>query len=467
MVGRFCSMLAVLFVSFAAQEQTILQSEKMTPLPSGEYRHQKFSLPDGRHGWKVTLPEQRPLATPALADGMLFVGGGFGSYEFYALDATTGKKVWQFHTGDDGPTAAVVKRGYVIFNTESCILYVLRAKTGEVVWQKWLGDPLMNQPAVEDDRVYMAYPGQDGNHYLICLGLEDGREIWKVPIAGDLISAPVIDNKSVYATTLEGTVYRFDDRSGKVLWSEKRNATSAPFVWADRVFTSIRTEKDSLTAERKVVKRQFEGLGSLENASGRLNQQQLWVEQRADYLEYNPASRYAQAQKTMDAGVGFSSAPAAAKLEQSQANLGVATVAGVWEYQGSRPAIGNGRLYSAMGDNLQCVDARTGKNYWTQSLKTDRDLGSRGITPPALTKDKIFVGTTSGDIICYRAEDGKPLWQYNIGEPIRFQPAIYQGAVYVATDRGNVYRIETGDPSDDGWHMWGGGAAHNGLTGSE
>jgi outer membrane protein assembly factor BamB len=46
------------------------------------------------------------LATPAVVDGKVFLGGGFGSYEFYALDAKTGKLLWQYRTGDDGPTAA-------------------------------------------------------------------------------------------------------------------------------------------------------------------------------------------------------------------------------------------------------------------------------------------------------------------------------------------------------------------------
>jgi hypothetical protein len=34
------------------------------------------------NGWRVTVPGRQPLATPALADGRLFLGGGFGSYDF-------------------------------------------------------------------------------------------------------------------------------------------------------------------------------------------------------------------------------------------------------------------------------------------------------------------------------------------------------------------------------------------------
>jgi outer membrane protein assembly factor BamB len=45
-------------------------------------------------GWKVTIPGNRPLATPAVAEGKVFVGGGFGSHEFYAFDASSGERVW-------------------------------------------------------------------------------------------------------------------------------------------------------------------------------------------------------------------------------------------------------------------------------------------------------------------------------------------------------------------------------------
>src|SRR5262245_57003168 len=113
---------------------------------------------DGRrNGWKVSIPGWRPLTTPAVADGRLFLGGGFGSYYFYALDATTGQVLWQYQTKDDGPTAAVVHDGHVAFNTESCELEVLNT-AGRPVWKRWLGDPLLSMPAMADGRVYQVYP---------------------------------------------------------------------------------------------------------------------------------------------------------------------------------------------------------------------------------------------------------------------------------------------------------------------
>src|SRR5262252_9531347 len=104
---------------------------------------QSFTDPGtGFTGWRAQLGAGRAIPTPAVSDGRLFVGGGFGSYEFYGFDARTGKPAWHLRTEDDGPTAAVLADGLAVFNTESCTLEVVEMATGEVVWERWLGDPL-------------------------------------------------------------------------------------------------------------------------------------------------------------------------------------------------------------------------------------------------------------------------------------------------------------------------------------
>src|SRR5213594_3696686 len=116
-------------------------------------------------GWRIQIDRVRAVPTPALAGDRLFVGGGFGSYDFYSFDARTGAPAWRLHTSDDGPTAAVISQGFAVFNTESCTLEVVEAASGKVVWEKWLGDPLLAQPAVMDRRIFMVYP-KAGAHWL-------------------------------------------------------------------------------------------------------------------------------------------------------------------------------------------------------------------------------------------------------------------------------------------------------------
>jgi Ca-activated chloride channel family protein len=436
-----------------------------------------FTSKDGqKNGWKVVIPGKRPLATPAVAGDRVFLGGGFGSHEFYAFDALTGKKVWQYATRDDGPTAAVVADGYVAFNTESCELEILTVQ-GKPVWKKWLGDPLMSMPAIADGKIYMAYPNSKGDrqHYLACFELTSGKELWKKPIAGEIITAPVVVGEQVYLATLEGSLHCFGS-DGSLVWKEKRNATSAPVVWKDRCYFSRRDET-TIKKAGKAIKQQHEELALRGKQSDAQVKALPQTRRPADYLDYRKRanSGIEVANQNQDASVGFPGATGGmgtagfkgdANIGQAQMNLGQATVAGVWSYQGSRPIVSGDRLYSAMGDTLQCLDPRTEKVLWKKNLhegKRQTELLDAVLTPPALVNGKLFLGTAAGEVLCLSAESGARLWSVHVGEPITFQPAIARGRVYVATSAGSLICLETGDPRDDGWLMWGATASHNGI----
>ncbi len=59
-------------------------------------------------------------------------------------------------------------------------------------------------------------------------------------------------------------------------------------------------------------------------------------------------------------------------------------------------------------------------------------------------------------------EDGKIEKEYQVGTPIRFQPTIENGRIYVGTQDGRLICINTKDPLLTGWPMWGKNAAHTG-----
>jgi len=484
----------------------------------------RFKSKDGtKKGWKVVIPGKRPLATPAVVDGKVFLGGGFGSHEFYAFDARTGKLLWQYRTNDDGPTGAVVDDGYVAFNTESCELEIL-ALNGKPVWKKWLGDPLMSMPAISDGRLLMAFPNSRGDrhHYLACFDLKKGKEYWRKKIAGEIITAPMVDDGQVFLTTLEGTVYCFHAKDGLLAWTQKgKNATSSPTIAQGRCWFSRRETKTEAKGGKK-VKQQTEQL-AVRSLQKKAAVHDLSATSRvADYLDYAKrrgggmggfgGSAKEAASQLFDADVGFdgggvglteaqtlaqaapgqNAAPAQgapqvqapappgvggkgdAKIGQAMANLGQGSVHGVWSYQGSKPIFYKGRLYSSMGDTLLCVDPKNEKVIWEKQFQPQKNekkkkkkqelLLDAMISPPALVNDKVFVGTGYGEIACLQANTGKPVWNVSIGESIVFQPAVADGRVYVSTESGSLYCLETGDPKDDGWLMWGANAAHTGRA---
>jgi outer membrane protein assembly factor BamB len=462
-----------------------------------------FSTKDGKKkGWKVVIPGNRPLATPAVVGGKVFVGGGFGSHEFYALDAASGKLVWRYQTKDDGPTAAVVQDGYVAFNTESCEIEIL-ALDGKPVWKKWLGDPLMSMPAISSGKLYMAYPDSKGDrrHYLACFELKTGKQFWKKPIAGEIITAPVVVDEKVYLATLEGTLYCFGQHDGDLIWQEKKNATSSPVVWNHQCYFS-RREETTVTKDGKSQKQQNEQLAVRGTAAKGQVKDLKETARPADYLDYakRASSPVESENQKQDSQVGFAakapiggfgggglglgglgggglgggglggSGKGDAKIMQAMDNIGQGSVHGVWAYQGSKPFIYQGRIYSAMGDTLNCVDAKTDKIRWKKTLRplNDKDpvkqVVNSLLTPPVLVNNKVFLATTFGEVFCLTAESGEVLWSAEIGEPVVFQPVVAKGRIYLSTNSGHLYCLETGDSKDDGWLMWGASASHNGMV---
>jgi Ca-activated chloride channel family protein len=453
------------------------------PATAGELKPAAFKTADGRSGWVVRIPGARPLATPAYSDGLVFVGGGYGSHEFYAFDARTGRLAWKTNTGDDGPTAAVVEDGYVAFNTESCTLVVVGEKTGKLVWQEWLGDPLMSQPAISKGRLYMAYPAgqrgqgggqhgaahaqqqhstklaagaEAGSHRLLCADLKTGRHLWEQAISSDVISAPVISDGKVYFTTFDGTSYSLDAMDGRVVWKKQNAGTSAPLIVAGEVVVTQKEERES---------KSYEGLQRLDARRGVAKDDRLLARDEAAYLGKDKGGGVAlqpEAQGSLDSSVGFSNAPASAELGKANEHLGVNTVVGGWAYQGSRAAYSKGQMLNAQGRYLNSINASDGRFKWRAEVSGGGlSADAQVFSPPALGEEFLYLSSSLGHLLSVSQKGGEVGFMYQFPEPMVFQPALAEGGVYVGTSSGLLICLKTGSADADGWYAWGGNAEHN------
>ncbi|KAF0242882.1 MAG: serine/threonine protein [Planctomycetota bacterium] len=433
-----------------------------------------FSASDGREGWVVQIPGNRPLATPAYADGMLFVGGGYGSFEFYAFDAKTGALVWQIKTGDDGPTGAVVEDGCVAFNTESCTVIVAEAKTGKILWQEWLGDPLMSQPAIWKGRLYMAYPaggrgGMQTNeagpakdpvavdpkypHRLLCAELKTGKHLWERPITGDILSAPIIaDGKAVF-TCFDGTSFCVSADDGAVVWEKANAGTSAPVVARGQIVLTQKEVKDGKTSE---------GMARLD-AKGVQKDEKLLARSDAKYLGKDAGGGVALQKdhlQALDSSVGFGQAPATAGLGAANDHVGVNSVAGGWAFQGSRAGYNDGQFMNAQGRGLNCM-GESGRMAWRAECRgigvTDE---TQVFSPPSLGRVNMYLCSGMGHLAEIAQKDGKVGFLYSTKAPMASQPALAEGNLYVGTADGRLVCLKAG-PDADGWTAWGGNAQHN------
>ena len=167
----------------------------------------------------------------------------------------------------------------------------------------------------------------------------------------------------------------------------------------------------------------------------------------------------------LDSSVGFSSAPASAKLDVASEHLGVGSVSGAWAYQGSRTAYRRGRLFNSQGKHVCCLKDEDQSVTWESEVTGSQvDPDDQVFLPPSMGRDYLYLTSSSGHALSLNQGTGDVGFMYATGLPICFQPCLAGGRMYFGTAHGELICIDTGSDDADGWYMWGGNAQHNKLT---
>lgn len=204
----------------------------------------KFLAIDAANGhvlWSVNLPSFASMSSP-VQDGNLVIFGGSQTYAEYAVNIQTHKIAWQHTFGawdglqitngvDDCPPALANGR---IFCTGSASLdpsrptggqirqfaFALDAQTGKLIWQHNQGagfrPPFFaaGVPLAQGNLVYVESPGNTG---LQALDARTGKLIWMTKLDAMDRSAPVLDGKNLFIADDKGSLYQIDAGTGKLL----------------------------------------------------------------------------------------------------------------------------------------------------------------------------------------------------------------------------------------------------------
>ncbi len=427
-------------------------------------------------GFSVRFGNGTAVTTPTVYERAVIVSGGFSSKELYAFEATTGKPLWAIDLHDDGPSSPACDEGVCVVSTESCTLFAIDAGTGKQLWSYWLGDPLTSAPAIANDRVFASYPAADvsggkprppgATHALAAFDLRTGKILWQLWLESDVMSAPVAVGDFVYATTFTGTVIKLEQATGKVRYAMKARATSAPVVQfeggVEQLYYTRRgadeDERQSGEAEEMLIRADHNDPKTKYKAA----------KKRAVYIDKRVQSKsaYSAKAKAEDSSNGFGDgAPDAAAAGYAFDNVGVASVSSMQGFQGSRIVKLKDRSVNTMGDEVIATDSETGKTLWSYKLsgQLQQQGGFLG-TAPLAAGTSILFGTLGGDVVRLDQQSGKVVATYAVGGPVRSQPVVANGWIYVGTDDGRLVAIDTKDPAVTGWPTWGGNAQRTGVA---
>ena len=151
----------------------------------------------GRELWQVQLKEEIH-ATPAIVGNRVYAVTT--APHLIALDLENGSVIWRAAAG--GPSSPAVADGMVFVGGEDQAVRALDAESGEERWSTPLGYPIASSPASVGDLVYIA-----SGPTITALDARSGKSLWG-HVAGDAISADVaVIDGMVIASGHDGYVY--------------------------------------------------------------------------------------------------------------------------------------------------------------------------------------------------------------------------------------------------------------------
>ena len=107
--------------------------------------------------WKFSTGTWPVLSSPARANGKIVAGASDGYV--YALDESTGKKIWSYKTGDEIWSSPAVAGGLVYIGSNDGSVYALDLSSGRKKWKFATAGEVRASPSVSNGRRVTESPG--------------------------------------------------------------------------------------------------------------------------------------------------------------------------------------------------------------------------------------------------------------------------------------------------------------------
>jgi outer membrane protein assembly factor BamB len=336
------------------------------------------------------------------------------------------------------------------------MVYALDAATGKVVWEReahrakpFGGRHRKNTyasetPATDGERIYVSFGGNVG---LFCYSM-DGTLLWRhewppQPIYLDFgtASSPVVHEGRVYQlhdTDGESFFSALDARTGKELWNVKRTALggmsksgwATPFVWETPNRTEVVTIGHGHVISYDATGRELWRLKGMTQATP--------SPVAADGVLFVGSGSQGEANRPLLAVRAGASGDISLRPDQD-ANEFVAWRQPRFSGYTPSPLVYRGRVY-AVNDNgiLQVADAKTGAEIYKARV------GGGGHTfssSPLASQGRIFLLSEDGDTFVLRAADAyEEIAKNSLGEMSLATPAADADSLYIRT-QARLYRI--------------------------
>jgi len=135
------------------------------------------------------------------------------NFSVYGFDAKNGKLLWEFKTEGEVKESFAFdeSRGVVVFGSFDSHIYILKTKTGELVHKIKTGEAIYSTPCVYNGHACVA----SLDKILYYVDLDTGAVSWKFATNGRIFASPKIIEGKPYIGSNDGRLYELDPETGK------------------------------------------------------------------------------------------------------------------------------------------------------------------------------------------------------------------------------------------------------------
>jgi outer membrane protein assembly factor BamB len=357
------------------------------------------------------------MCSPAVYNGMVYVGDGYGNV--YCLNMDTSEIIWEFQAGGSiqPRVTPTIADGKLFIGSENGKVFCLNAETGKEIWMYEIGEWVESSPAVIDGRVYVgAYDNK-----LYCLDGETGGKIWDYPTGGSIITSPAFDEGNIFFGSFDKKVYCLNALTGTKLWDYETNDI-------------IQSTSPSISAGKLFIGSDDDNLYCLDAVTG----DKIWDYTTTGDIHSTPALAYSYVYFGSEDGNMYC--------------IDAETGDKIWAYNAgnvvhSSPSVADDKIYfgsSGTQGKIFCLNAQTGELIW--------DYPKASWSSPAISNGKLFVGCYN--FYCFEDGPYHPPNTPEINGPTNGKPETTYDFTFVSNEPNGddvYYYIKWGDGTVEEW----------------
>jgi outer membrane protein assembly factor BamB len=178
-----------------------------------------YDASGGKELWSYQTGDKVHDSAATVAGGLLYMAGTDG--RLVALDAASGRLAWKSADYEKLNTTPMAYQGRIYFGAGDNRFHCLDALSGASRWSFEVSKGIMSSPALGQDGQRLVFGCADGEVY--CLGL-DGSLAWKFQAQGPVLASPLVTGPTVWIGSFGKRFFGINLKDGSEVFSIKTSA---------------------------------------------------------------------------------------------------------------------------------------------------------------------------------------------------------------------------------------------------